>query len=135
MALERHDLADPIDVHVGGAIRAARLQRGITQTGMAEAIGVSFQQVQKYENGSNRISASALSRIAAALGCKIGEFFPEEDNASSAETATSQPDTGIVGLDEMTVLFSRLGLSRRAILLDVARQFSNLELRDNPARD
>jgi transcriptional regulator with XRE-family HTH domain len=66
---------DPLDVMVGGKIRIFRTHRGLSQGDLAEKIGVAFQQVQKYESGANRVGASRLSRIAAALGIPIGELF------------------------------------------------------------
>lgn len=62
-----NDAPDPIDVHVGQQIRARRKILGISQTTLAEACDVSFQQIQKYERGSNRVSCSMLVRIAGFL--------------------------------------------------------------------
>src|SRR5882724_8834233 len=66
---------DGVDVTVGATIRLRRKSRGLSQAALADAIGVTFQQVQKYERGANRASASALSRIAVALGCSVGDLF------------------------------------------------------------
>ncbi len=66
---------DPLDVMVGAKIRIFRIHRGISQIDLAEQIGVTFQQVQKYERGINRIGASRLSRIATVLDISIGELF------------------------------------------------------------
>jgi len=54
----------PVDKHVGSRVRMRRLMLDMSQTALGEAVGVSFQQVQKYENGTNRIGASRLQRIA-----------------------------------------------------------------------
>ena len=64
-----------IDRHVGRRIRAYRLMAGVSQVELGEAIGVSFQQVQKYETGQNRISASRLCQVAACLSVPVREFF------------------------------------------------------------
>jgi transcriptional regulator with XRE-family HTH domain len=76
---------DPLDVMVGAKIRILRIHRGVSQIDLAEQIGVTFQQVQKYERGVNRIGASRLSRIATMLGVSIGELFesPGEKLADS----------------------------------------------------
>src|SRR4051794_16027379 len=66
---------DPLDVMVGAKIRIFRIHRRISQTDLAEQIGITFQQVQKYETGMNRVGAGRLSRIAAVLGVSIGELF------------------------------------------------------------
>lgn len=63
------------DVTVGKRIRMRRLSSGISQSDLAKQIGVSFQQVQKYEKGTNRVSASRLQQIAARLGVPVSFFF------------------------------------------------------------
>lgn len=75
MAPQPDDRRDPVDVAVGARIRLARKMRGRSQQALAEAIGVTFQQVQKYESGANRVSASMLARIAADLGLPVAELF------------------------------------------------------------
>jgi transcriptional regulator with XRE-family HTH domain len=79
-------MPDPLDVMVGARIRVFRIHRRISQTDLADQIGVTFQQVQKYEKGTNRIGASRLSRIAAVLGIAVGELFesPGEKAGDSA---------------------------------------------------
>lgn len=79
-------MPDPLDALVGARIRVFRIHRKISQTDLAEQIGVTFQQVQKYEKGTNRIGASRLSRIAAVLGISVGELFesPGEKSGDSA---------------------------------------------------
>lgn len=67
----------PVDLHVGARVRLRRKALGVSQDGLAAAIDLTFQQVQKYERGSNRISASKLYEIAKALRCGIGYFFDE----------------------------------------------------------
>ena len=65
----------PLDAMVGARIRVLRVNRGMSQTMLAERIGVTFQQVQKYERGANRVGASRLSQIASVLGVSVGELF------------------------------------------------------------
>lgn len=66
-----------VDVRLGGQIRAARRGRGWTQESLAEALGLTFQQVQKYETGANRVSATRLQEIACLLNLPFTSFFPE----------------------------------------------------------
>ncbi len=80
-------IPDPLDAMVGAKIRVFRVHRRISQTDLAEQIGVTFQQVQKYEKGANRIGASRLSRIAAVLGISVGELF-EPSESKSDESAS-----------------------------------------------
>jgi len=64
-----------VDIHVGSRLRALRRRRGISQEHLASKLGVSFQQIQKYEKGANRISASSLFEAAEALDVSIMDFF------------------------------------------------------------
>src|SRR3954452_23729147 len=80
-------IPDPLDTMVGARIRVFRIHRRISQTDLAEQIGVTFQQVQKYEKGTNRIGASRLSRIASVLGVAVGELF--ESSGHKADDASS----------------------------------------------
>ncbi len=84
MARNPEALADPIDIAVGARIRLLRKVRGMSQQALAEAAGVTFQQIQKYERGANRVSASMLSRIAATLQAPVSEMFGEASPASGA---------------------------------------------------
>lgn len=77
---------DPVDVHVGACIRTRRLLIGMNQETLAKALGLTFQQVQKYEGGANRVSASRLAEIAKVLGVPISYFFTDLDTAGGAAT-------------------------------------------------
>lgn len=65
----------PVDVHVGKRVRHRRWMVGMTQQQLADKVGIKFQQIQKYETGTNRISASRLWDIAAAMGVPVSFFF------------------------------------------------------------
>ena len=67
--------AGPDDVEIGRKIRALRLERGLSQSGLADGIGLTFQQVQKYEKGSYRVSAGRLQKIADMLNILVTFFF------------------------------------------------------------
>lgn len=73
----------PIDIHVGRRVRSRRKQLGLSQERLAEALGLTFQQVQKYERGANRVSASKLYGIACELQVPIGYFYEGLDDPSS----------------------------------------------------
>ena len=74
-----------IDVLIGARIKGRRIALKISQTKLAEAVGVRFQQVQKYESGANRVSASRLLMIAETLGVSISYFFQGVGSSSGAE--------------------------------------------------
>jgi transcriptional regulator with XRE-family HTH domain len=77
-----------VDVHVGKTIRIQRLLRKVSQTELGDRVGVTFQQIQKYEKGSNRVSASMLVEIAGALKVDVRTFF---DDLSAPDTANDNP--------------------------------------------
>jgi transcriptional regulator with XRE-family HTH domain len=81
---------DPVDITVGQRLRQRRLLAGQTQEQLAEAVGVTFQMVQKYEKGSCRVGASRLSQIARALNVPVAYFF---DNGQSAKPSKVAEDT------------------------------------------
>jgi transcriptional regulator with XRE-family HTH domain len=74
---------DPIDIDVGARIRTRRVFLGLSQTKLAKALGLTFQQVQKYERGDNRVSASTLVRVARALDTTVAALVGEDDSAPS----------------------------------------------------
>ncbi len=76
---------DPIDVKVGQNIRSMRVVRGMSQEKLGEGINVTFQQVQKYEKGTNRVSASKLQQIAGLLGTEVATLF----NGTTSTTTTA----------------------------------------------
>ncbi|MGA2290229.1 helix-turn-helix domain-containing protein [Bradyrhizobium sp.] len=86
-----------IDQHVGQRIRAQRLLKGMSQQALAGALDLTFQQVQKYERGVNRIGAGRLSQIAAALGTSIGFFYEGAPGASGPESGNDARMTSLTG--------------------------------------
>ncbi len=74
---DREHRPSPIDVHVGGRVRLRRTLMGLSQERLGEALGLTFQQVQKYERGVNRIGASRLFDLARVLDVPIGFFFDD----------------------------------------------------------
>ena len=80
----------PIDAHVGARVRLRRTLLGMTQTGLGDALGLTFQQVQKYERGTNRISASRLYDLSRVFDVPIEHFFED----MPADIAASSPAKG-----------------------------------------
>ena len=75
---------DEVDAYVGTRIGLRRSALGLSQSALAQQLGISFQQVQKYETGQNRISASRLHRAATVLGTSVETFFPPVETAGGA---------------------------------------------------
>ena len=96
---------NPIDVHVGSRVRLRRRLLGMSQKKLGEAIGLTFQQVQKYERGSTRISASRLFDLARVLDVPVGFFFDDmsDDVArrSPGQLKGTASEAVDVGLDPM----------------------------------
>jgi transcriptional regulator with XRE-family HTH domain len=82
--------SDKRDIEVGRRVRAFRLQKGLSQEKLADQLGVTFQQVQKYEKGTNRIAAGRLQRIAEILDIPITEFFVQQRNIGTAQSELSE---------------------------------------------
>lgn len=97
---------NPVDVHVGNRVRLRRTLLGMSQEKLGESLGLTFQQVQKYERGANRIGASRLWDLSRVLDCPVAFFFEEMDQATasasprnlSVETPDLEPRDG----DQMT---------------------------------
>ncbi len=79
-------IPNPVDVHVGARLRVRRTLLGMSQTTLGDAIGLTFQQVQKYERGSNRISASRLFALSRVLDVPIEYFFDDMPTAVAASS-------------------------------------------------
>lgn len=87
--------AGPVDVHVGNRIRLRRTLMGLSQEKLGEALGLTFQQIQKYERGANRVGASRLYDLAQVLDVPIGFFFDDMQEARpSAPSSAPQPFSG-----------------------------------------
>ncbi len=84
-------IPNPVDVHVGARLRVRRTLLGMSQTTLGDTLGLSFQQVQKYENGTNRISASRIFNLSRVLDVPVEFFF---DDMPAAVAASSPAQSG-----------------------------------------
>jgi len=106
-------MSNPVDVAVGERIRQLRKERRITQTDLAEAIGLTFQQIQKYEKARNRISASKLAAIAGILEVDVADLFEVVPEGISPEQQRDDEIAQLVdyvGNMEMDVRLQFMGL-------------------------
>lgn len=87
---------NPIDVHVGGRVRLRRMMLGMSQEKLGEQLGITFQQIQKYEKGTNRIGASRLQNIAAVLTVPVGFFFDGAPGPNDAVAEDSKSGSYVV---------------------------------------
>lgn len=94
-------IPNPVDVHVGRRVRMRRVLIGLSQEKLGEQLGLTFQQVQKYEKGSNRVSASRLYQIAHILGVPVSFFFDDlpEMGAGNSVTGFAESSSDATVLD------------------------------------
>ncbi len=123
-------MAHPVDVHVGKRIRHRRWLVGMTQQQLAERVGIKFQQIQKYETGANRVSASRLWDIADALEVPVSFFFEgiESETADSAASSETIP-ADIMGDKEALDLvrsYYSIPENQRRRLFELARVLSDV---------
>ena len=81
----------PVDIHVGKRLREQRCYAGLSQTALAGRVGITFQQLQKYEQAVNRVSASRLWELGEALGAPVEFFFPPATAAPAGRTWPDDP--------------------------------------------
>ena len=120
--------ADALDTGLGRAIRRRRTACGLSQVALGEAIGVSFQQVQKYERGANRVSFSTLHRIASALDCRVSDLTAGLETSAGAAYAPAPAMDHLLADPEACQLletFAKIRSPRlRRAVLDLARNVS-----------
>lgn len=116
----------PVDAHVGKRIRHRRWMVGMTQQQLADKVGIKFQQIQKYETGMNRVSASRLWDISETLGVTISFFF----EGLAGETAAAAPPARDMLVDkealELVRSYYAIPEAQRRRLFDLARVLSDV---------
>ncbi len=100
---------NPTDKHVGMRIRMRRMMLGMSQTNLADAVGLTFQQIQKYEKGTNRVGASRLQQFAKILSVPISFFFEGAPTAQLTGIKTTKGDNGVTPAYISNFLASRDG--------------------------
>jgi len=130
--------ADAIDQHVGNRVRAQRLLRGMSQEKLGDALGLTFQQVQKYEKGTNRIGASRLSHIAAILGVPISFFYegaPVPRQSGFADVSTLSGIADFLATKEgLHLMTSFLKISDEAVRRQLVALITAISAAETPAR-
>ena len=122
-------MAHPVDVHVGKRIRHRRWLVGMTQQQLAEKVGIKFQQIQKYETGTNRVSASRLWDIADALDVDVSFFFAGiEEDGGEGDVAQIFPSDLIADKEALDLVRSYYAIpeQQRKHLFELARCLSDV---------
>lgn len=119
----------PVDAHAGARVRMRRIELGMTQEKLADAIGLTFQQVQKYEKGTNRMGSSRLHQLAEVLSVPVTYFFDGAPGQPKAKGKASAPDY----VAEFLALPDGLALARafthikdRKLRRDIARMVDTI---------
>ncbi|PTW51361.1 MULTISPECIES: helix-turn-helix domain-containing protein [Rhodovulum] len=118
----------PVDVHVGKRIRHRRWMVGMTQQQLAERVGIKFQQIQKYETGMNRVSASRLWDIADALDVAVSFFFEGLDGRTAEQATSGMPDDLLSDKEALELVRSYYAIpeNQRRRLFELARVLSDV---------
>lgn len=114
---------NPIDIHVGSRVRLRRMLVGMSQEKLGEKLGLTFQQVQKYEKGTNRIGASRLFTIANILGVEV-QFFFEDMPGEVLKALPTQPEGGFGDADAAPFIMDFVSSSEG---LQLNRFYSDIE--------
>ena len=113
--MKNQDPIDPVDVAIGGRVRARREAKRLTQDGLAKAVGVTFQQVQKYERGVNRIATARLIQMAAALETTVADLVGETiegDSVKVTRIRTLRRRLSDAELDALAAFLAATGANR-----------------------
>jgi transcriptional regulator with XRE-family HTH domain len=119
------EMKHPVDAHVGKRIRHRRWMVGMTQQQLADRVGIKFQQIQKYETGMNRVSASRLWDIADALEVSIAFFFEGLDDVRESKTAIEGDILADKEALELVRTYYAIPEAQRRRLFDLARVLSD----------
>ncbi len=117
----------PVDVHVGKRVRHRRWMVGMTQQQLAERVGIKFQQIQKYETGMNRVSASRLWEIGSALGVTVSFFFEGLGDKAADTPSDDLPGDLLADKEALELIRSYYSIpeNQRRRLFDLARVLSD----------
>jgi transcriptional regulator with XRE-family HTH domain len=119
---------DPTDVHVGARVRMRRLELKMSQTGLADGLELTFQQVQKYEKGTNRIGASRLQQIARVLDVPVEFFFKGLNDGKTDKATATAADDFMATVDGLTIVraFARIASSKvRRSVADLVKHIAD----------
>jgi transcriptional regulator with XRE-family HTH domain len=121
-------MTHPVDVHVGKKIRQRRWLAGMTQQQLAEQVGIKFQQIQKYETGANRVSASRLWDISDALDVPVSFFFEGLETDSDGASSGSVPADIMADKEALDLIRSYYAIpeNQRRRLFELARVLSDV---------
>ncbi|WP_102959589.1 helix-turn-helix domain-containing protein [Mangrovicella endophytica] len=134
---------NPVDMHVGSRVRLRRTMLGMSQEKLGESLGITFQQIQKYEKGANRVGASRLQRIAEVLSVPVAYFFDGLSGTGEAQSGLSEAGGGEYVADfmssneglQLSRAFARIADPRvRRRLIELVRALGDRDDPEPPTR-
>ena len=118
-------MEETFNAHLGRKLRMRRLSLGLTQTKVANAINVTFQQIQKYEKGTNGVSSSRLIQLSNFLKVPITYFF--EDFSDNTDTTKNENDNSDLNYSFLIKTFSKLNENQKVKIVQLLKNTSNLK--------
>ncbi|KZL17635.1 helix-turn-helix protein [Pseudovibrio axinellae] len=115
----------PVDVHVGSLIRTRRMLMGMTQEKLGDTLGITFQQIQKYEKGTNRVGSSRLQDIANALKVPVAFFFEGAPGSEMSKDSTATDEIQLLAIPGAVDLLKAFAVSSKngqRSLINIAQQ-------------
>ena len=117
----------PVDTHVGARVKARRLLLGMSQEELAKAVGLTFQQIQKYERGANRISASRLTEIAKAMKTPLDYFFSGTGSLASEIGTSTRSKANMRGVSDVKqASFDDTEMMTRKDVIELVRAYQRI---------
>ena len=121
-------MEENFNIHLGKKLRMRRLSLGLTQTKVAQAINVTFQQIQKYEKGTNGVSSSRLIQLSGFLKVPITYFFEDYTDSNNTENSgKNENDASDLNYSFLIKTFSKLNESQKVKLFQLLKNISGLK--------
>tara|TARA_B100000029_G_scaffold465574_1_gene500341 strand:- start:47 stop:418 length:372 start_codon:yes stop_codon:yes gene_type:complete len=115
------------NVHLGKKLRMRRLSLGLTQTKVANAINVTFQQIQKYEKGTNGVSSSRLLQLAVFLKVPVSYFYEDYSDNRTEENVPAETDAADLNYSFLVKIFNKLSGNQKSKILQILKNTSDLK--------
>ena len=120
-------MEENFNIHLGKKLRMRRLSLGLTQTKVANAINVTFQQIQKYEKGTNGVSSSRLLQLSVFLKVPVNYFYEDyAENTKIEENTPPQDETSDLNYSFLVKIFSKLSGNQKTKVLQILKNTSDL---------
>ena len=116
------------NVHLGKKLRMRRLSLGLTQTKVANAINVTFQQIQKYEKGTNGVSSSRLLQLAVFLKVPVNYFYEDYSDNKAEDVSVVHDETLDLNYSFLVKIFSKLSSTQKAKIVQILKNTSDLKV-------